>query len=299
MSDKAAEDGTGPGDPGIGQPRLRQFQQFFAQEFLPIRYAVWGEADAPRRAVLVHGFMQNGREFDPLAAALAARGWQVYCPDLPGHGWSGRRSTGDYGYLLYAATVGTMMAMAGSPGVDLLGNSMGATIAMLIAAAKGVPLRTLVLNDGSVQWEKGGIRHFLGATPGTNRFADQATAERAVMALLDERGPLSAADRQAVIGYSLVQFRGIWFGLFDPRLRYAMGAVDSGEPDYRSHWTRIAVPTLLVRGARSTMLSPGTAAEMIATQPKAELLEMPGVGHSPWLRTADQIDPVVDWLARH
>ena len=39
--------------------------------------------------------------------------------------------------------------------------------------------------------------------------------------------------------------------------------------------------TLLIRGEVSTMLTTETAQRMIERQPRAELLTMPGVGHSP------------------
>ena len=291
MADTAARERTGP--------LLRQFRQFFGHSFTTIRYTRWGPRTAPRRAVLVHGFMQNGREFDPLAAALAAAGWCVYCPDLPGHGWSGRRvERADYDYLLYAATVSTMVAVAGRS-VDLVGNSMGAVITMLLGAAPGAPLRSLVLNDGSVQWADAAIRRFAAATPATDRFATEEDAGEAAKSLLTERGPLDAAEWRRVLAYSLFQADGQWRARYDPRLKWSMDALQRQQPAHWRHWERIAVPTLLIRGEVSTMLTTETAQRMIERQPRAELLTMPGVGHSPWLRSPDQIGPVVDWLQRH
>ena len=46
----------------------------------------WGAADAPV-VLCVHGLTRNGRDFDPLAEALADR-FRVICPDLPGRGAS-------------------------------------------------------------------------------------------------------------------------------------------------------------------------------------------------------------------
>ena len=42
-----------------------------------------------------------------------------------------------------------------------------------------------------------------------------------------------------------------------------------------------------------------TAGQMIAREPRAELLTMAEAVHSPWLRSRDQSEPVVDWLRRH
>ncbi|WP_374448948.1 alpha/beta fold hydrolase [Stella sp.] len=290
-----AEIATGP-----QTPVRRQFRQFFRHEFSTIRYVRWGRRNAPRRAVLVHGFMQNGREHDPFAAALAAAGWCVYCPDLPGHGWSDRRRRHeDYDYLLYAHTVGTMLAIAGGDGVDLFGNSMGAVIVMLMASARRPPLRTLILNDGSVRWPDAAVCWFAEAAPASDRFPDRDEAVRQVTALLRQRGPLDEAGWRQVLAYSLSRRDGEWRGRFDPRLKWSMDSLERDQPDHWWHWQRIAVPTLLVRGERSTMLTEETAAEMIARQPRAQLLTMPEAGHSPWLRRPEQIEPVVDWLRRH
>jgi pimeloyl-ACP methyl ester carboxylesterase len=53
---------------------------------------------------------------------------------------------------------------------------------------------------------------------------------------------------------------------------------------------------LIVRGAESDLLSPATAAEMQRRNPRAQLLEIPGVGHAPTLMTPAQIDPVAAFL---
>ena len=45
--------------------------------FHRVRYWEWGPEDAARTCVCVHGLTRNGRDFDDLAAALAARGWRV------------------------------------------------------------------------------------------------------------------------------------------------------------------------------------------------------------------------------
>src|SRR3989454_8854744 len=45
-------------------------------------------------------------------------------------------------------------------------------------------------------------------------------------------------------------------------------------------WSAIACPTLIVRGAESDVLAPETAKRMLATNPHARLVEVPGAGHT-------------------
>jgi len=58
----------------------------------------------------------------------------------------------------------------------------------------------------------------------------------------------------------------------------------------------VRCPTLVLRGAFSDMLSPGTAAQMTQRGPKARVIELDGVGHAPTLMHADQIAIVRDFL---
>ena len=49
--------------------------------------------------------------------------------------------------------------------------------------------------------------------------------------------------------------------------------------DLRSRWEAITCPALIVRGKTSDVLAPGLAEDMLATQPLARLVTIPGVGH--------------------
>ena len=55
-------------------------------------------------------------------------------------------------------------------------------------------------------------------------------------------------------------------------------------------------PVLLVRGAESDLLSHATATEMTQRGPRAQLVEIPGVGHAPMFFDADQIGVVRRFL---
>ena len=52
----------------------------------------------------------------------------------------------------------------------------------------------------------------------------------------------------------------------------------------------------LVRGAESDLLSHATVLEMAHRGPRAELLEVPGVGHATMFMDGQQVAPVRDFL---
>jgi pimeloyl-ACP methyl ester carboxylesterase len=62
-------------------------------------------------------------------------------------------------------------------------------------------------------------------------------------------------------------------------------------------WERIRCPTLVIRGELSDLLTRATVARMCSSGPRAQSVEIPGVGHAPTLMQPDQIAIVRDFLA--
>ncbi|GAB2536897.1 alpha/beta fold hydrolase [Rhodanobacter koreensis] len=107
----------------------------------------WGEATLPPLLAL-HGWLDNAGSFALLAPLLATR-YRVIALDLPGHGHSGHLGTGaGYHYLDYVQTV---LAAADALQLDrysLLGHSLGAGVAALVAAAMPGRIERLLLIEG-------------------------------------------------------------------------------------------------------------------------------------------------------
>ncbi len=273
------------------------FRGYSGDGFQTVHYTAWGAGRAGPTAVLLHGYLQNGREFDPLAAALADAGWRVYCPDLPGHGRSDwREDPADYRFPLYASTVATMIAVSGADSVDLVGTSMGGTIAMLMASLKGAPIRSLVLNDVAIRWPEQAARRVASLIPREVAFADLESAAAAVAVLTADRGPISGDELKDVLRYSLRRTKDGFSFRFDPRLRTALVRMQAHDRDRWQSWEAVSVPSLLLRGDVSGMLTAAMADEMIARNPRAKLATLPAGGHPPWLRSAADTGVVVAWL---
>ncbi|MFI6348938.1 alpha/beta fold hydrolase [Streptomyces sp. NPDC050560] len=91
-----------PASPGSSCPPLR----------------TWGEGD--RTVLLVHGLSSASTSFVRLGPALAARGYRVLAPDLPGHGRSSRLES----YTL-GAEADALAAAAPGPYTVAVGHSLG------------------------------------------------------------------------------------------------------------------------------------------------------------------------------
>ena len=54
----------------------------------------------------------------------------------------------------------------------------------------------------------------------------------------------------------------------------------------------------MLRGAQSDLLTPETAEEMARRGPRADVVEVAGVGHAPALLAPEQIELIRSWLLR-
>lgn len=100
------------------------------------------DARAPRSktkrgALVLHGFTATAREVEPLAEALRARGFEVECPTLPGHGTSPRDLQATTWHDWYAGAEAALGALARrADRLAACGLSMGALLALRLAAER-------------------------------------------------------------------------------------------------------------------------------------------------------------------
>lgn len=272
------------------------------QGFLKLAYWEWeGPAGAPT-VLCVHGLTRNGRDFDCLAEALSAR-FRVICPDMPGRGrsdWLDDASA--YAFPFYLSALGALFARLDVPAVHWVGTSMGGLIGMLFAALPNAPVRRLVLNDiGPVVAKEGleRIGSIVGRDPG---FANRQELEAYLRDIYSGFGPLTDAQWQHLTAHAGRTRGDGKLGLaYDPKIGDAFRSNDRsasvGDLDLWDFYDRIRCPTLVIRGAQSDVLRSADAAAMNERGPKAELLELPGVGHAPALMADDQIAAIRDFLA--
>lgn len=129
--------------------------------------------------VLVHGIGGHGGQFADLAEFLVTRGYDVYAPDLPGHG----RSPGERGWIpaweALPASVGALLdhlrAAEGCRRLPvLLGHSLGGTVVVDLALREPGRMGGLILSnpatdaEGVAPWRRLVARSLSGLWP---RFA--------------------------------------------------------------------------------------------------------------------------------
>lgn len=289
------------------EPRLHHVQCLDNRGLHRMAYWEWGDAANPRVLVCVHGLSRQGRDFDTLARDLQGT-YRVVCPDVVGRGRS-ERLADPMGYAIpaYVADMVTLLARLDADSVDWVGTSMGGLIGLGLASlpsAAGSPLRKLVLNDVGPSIQPASLQRigsYLGQ-PAHWKTLDEAAD--ALWSISQGFGPHSREQWLALTQPQIVPDleRGTGFKPhYDPAIAVPFRAITpelaaAGEAMLWQSWDRLTIPTLLLRGADSDLLSRETALAMTQRGPKAQLVEFAGVGHAPTLQAEDQREAVRRFL---
>ena len=262
-----------------------------------MRWVEWGPVEGPL-VICVHGLTRTGRDFDPLAKALAAQGHRVICPDIFGRGMSDWLPDGSlYVVPAYVSALLPFLAELGRP-YDWVGTSMGGLIGMGLCAVPGTAIRRIVLNDVGPFIPAAGL-HAIGDYIGqANTFPDIAALEAHLRHIHAGFGPMSdeqwrhlaETSARMTVGGQVVQH-------YDPAIVTPMQGVPLADVDLWTIWPACTRrPTLVVRGEHSGLLTAETAARM-AEHPLVQLATIPDCGHAPSLMQGSQIALVAQFLA--
>ena len=122
-------------------------QRITLSHHLTLTAQIWGKPDAPPLLAL-HGWLDNAGSYALLAPLLAHR-WRVIALELPGHGHSSHLPAGiNYHYVDYVSAVLAAADALQLEHYTLLGHSLGAGIASLVAAAKPRSIEQLLVIEG-------------------------------------------------------------------------------------------------------------------------------------------------------
>ena len=267
-----------------------------------ISYKEWGAPDNARVLVCVHGLTRVADDFDALAADLCQH-YRVICPDIVGRGHSGRlRNALHYQLPQYVSDMVSLLARAQADSVDWVGTSMGGLIGIGLAALEGNPIGKLVLNDVGPNLNPTALARIADYVGQDVRFDSYAEASKYIRAISASFGPHSEAQWDKLARDVLRQnSEGQWVRHYDLALAQAFAAttpemVSAGQAMLWAAYDAIRSQTFVLRGAESDLLSAATAAEMTQRGPRAQLLELAGVGHAPTLVDPVQIAAVREFL---
>src|SRR5262249_52057361 len=95
----------------------------------------------------LHGWLDHAGSFERLAPLWPER--HIIALDFPGHGHSEHLpASGTYHILDYVVWVGRLIHELGYPRIDLIGHSLGAAVASIVAGALPQSIERLLLVEG-------------------------------------------------------------------------------------------------------------------------------------------------------
>lgn len=246
---------------------------------LELAALAWGDP-AGKPLLALHGWLDNAMTFVKLAPALAAAGYRVVAIDFVGHGFSDWRPAGQpYAMLDNCFDVQAAVMALGWEKFTLLGHSMGAGVASLLAGAHPEVVEQLVLIDGigtlttpeheAAQQLGQALARWIGHQQKNNKKDDKdavssfygkiyPTIELAAKARMQGVGTVNYAAalelcQRALQQNDLAEPSSGWFWRSDSRLRHP-SPFRLTEAQNLSFMAGITAPTLYVEGDAGLMV---------------------------------------------
>jgi len=239
-----------------------------------------GPPDAPT-ILFLHGSGQTRQSWSGALAEAIKRGYRAISIDLRGHGDSDWAPDGHYSLDRFAADVRQVITHLGSEPI-VVGASLGGLIGMMIAAAPPPLVRALILVDITARVEAGGaneVMAFMDSAP--DGFASLEEAAAAVAAYLPHRPrPNDTSGLKRNLRLRNGRYYWHWDPAFMQMGRNAQAKISFEGPNPLESVARaLNIPTLLIRGSRSRIVSEASAREFLEMVPHAEFVDIAGAHH--------------------
>ena len=243
---------------------------------------IFGDESNPP-VLLLHGGGQTRHAWGSAAATLAAAGRCAYSIDLRGHGHSDWSPDGIYGMTRFGADV-KAIASSLSAKPALVGASLGGLSSMVAVGETDDAFATsLVLVDVAPRVEKVGSQKIGGfMRAGMRGFDTLEDAADSIAAYIPHRPrPKDLSGLQKNLRQ---RGDGRWYWHWDPRFITNQEGLD-GQAGLVHHERlcaaarKVTIPTLLVRGRMSDIVSDESVRELRELIPHAEVVDVDGAGH--------------------
>jgi non-heme chloroperoxidase len=237
----------------------------------------WGDAGGPL-VVLLHGGGQTRHAWKGTGAQLGASGYHAVALDARGHGDSGWALDGDYGRPAMIDDLVAVLAALGAGRPALVGASMGGDTALLALGEGRIQAAALVLVDVAPRLAPdavGIIRGFMDERP--EGFASLEEVAGAIQSYQPHRPRPERLDGLAKNVRMGDDGRYHWH--WDPGFHSTSVDLDERRRHLEACVRRLAVPTLLVRGGLSDVLTEDAASEFLELCPHAEYVDVADAAH--------------------
>lgn len=257
----------------------------------------WGDPSGPL-VFLQHGGGQTRHAWKNTGETLGSAGYHAVAFDARGHGDSGWAEPGNYGVDFMVDDLHAVTEALGGKTPVLVGASMGGSTSLVAIGEKKITAKALVLVDMAPRIEEDGhkqIQEFMDQCPdGFDSLEQVAEAISNYQPHRTRKRNLDGLAKNVRLGED-GRFRWHW----DPAWRRGRASMNDYRARLHKNAYNIDVPTLLVRGALSNVLSEEGAQDFLKQCPHAEYINVKSAAHMVAGDRNDIFaDAVIEFLGR-
>lgn len=273
---------------------------FATNDGLKLHYRDYPGPGARPPLVCLHGLTRNSKDFADFAERYSPR-WRVLALDFRGRGSSDYDPLpARYNPLTYAGEVLQLLDQLRIEKAVFVGTSLGGLVMMTIAAMAPQRIAASILNDVGPDVDVAGVERILTYVGKDRRFR---TWDEAADAIASNYG--ASFDRYTHDDWVKMARRNCREENGEIRFDYDMAIAEpfrtTGPVPRVDLWPMFEAlglkPLLVVRGAKSDLLTEATVARMQEVAPHMRLATVAGVGHAPELNEPEAIAAIDEFLA--
>lgn len=282
----------------VGSPRVED-RYAVVRDGLKLHYRDYA-GDAARPPILcLHGLTRNSRDFTEFAERTSPR-FRVLTLDFRGRGGSDYDPLPmRYNALTYAQDVIELLDELAISEAIFLGTSLGGLVTMSVAAMAPQRIAAAILNDVGPDVDTSGVSRILTYVGKDVRFRSW---EEAADTIASNYG--ASFDRYTHEDWVKMAKRNCREENGEIRFDYDMAVAEpfkaAGPTPNVDLWPFFAVlgqkPLLVIRGAKSDLLTAATTERMEAIVPDMKLAVIRGVGHAPELNEPEAVAAIDAFL---
>lgn len=274
-------------------------RRFTIRDGLTLHYRDYPGATDEPPLLCLHGLTRNARDWADFGERYSPR-YRVLALDFRGRAESDYDPVpARYSPVTYAADVIEMLDQLGVEKATFVGTSLGGLVTMIVAASAPQWINAAILNDVGPDVDPKGINRILTYVGHDLRFESW---DEAAQKIASNYG--ASFERFTHDDWVKMAKRNCREDNGEIRFDYDMAIAEpfktAGPTPQVDLWPLFTAlgqkPLLVVRGAKSDLLTAETAVKMQAVAPHMKLAVVPGVGHAPELSEPEAVAAIDEFL---